>query len=270
MNRIDAVFQNLKRKRQKALILFATAGDPSMDITRQFLRYAEKAGVDCVELGVPFSDPLADGPVIQAASFRALGRGVSLDAILRLVRAERRRGLRIPIALMTSYNPVYRFGVKRAFATAKMSGVDGFIIPDLPYDEAGPALKLAGDFGVHLILMMTPTTTEARKKAVLRRGRGFIYYVSLKGVTGERERRKYPFDKEVRRLASRASAPVCVGFGISTPEQAADIARFAGGVIVGSAVVRDLDRYSKRGLSARSKAHIDSFARAVKKVRGKL
>ena len=265
MNRIDAVFKGLKRRKQKALIAFVTAGDPSLEVTRQFLRFAEEAGVDLVELGVPFSDPLADGPVIQASSFRALKKHVNLSAILKLVREERRRGLKIPVLLMTSVNPIHYFGIKKALAAAKISGIDGFIVPDLPIQESGEMLKLATAFGLHDVLMLTPTTTRDREKKIVRKGHGFLYYVSLTGVTGERKRGDFPFRGEIGRLRRASRTPVCVGFGISTPDQARSIARFSDGVIVGSAIVRHLDAHSKRGLSPASKRLVRGFVNAVKR-----
>jgi tryptophan synthase alpha chain len=266
VNRIDAAFKTLRRRKKKALILFVTAGDPSERVTLEFLRFAEEAGVDCVEIGVPFSDPLADGPVIQASSFRAIRKGVNLRRILALVRRARREGLRMPLVLMSSYNPLLQYGPKRVFAEAKVSGIDGIIIPDLPVHEAEAAgvLRLGRDFGVHNILMIAPTTTEARKRLVASKARGFLYYVSLKGVTGARAWSGYPFTGNVARLRRKTKLPVCVGFGISNPRQAADIARAADGVIVGSAVVADLARRSGRGLTAASRAWIRGFVRAVK------
>jgi len=265
MNRMDARFAQLNKMKKKAVIAFVTAGDPSLEVTRQFLRYADKIGVDLVELGVPFSDPLADGPVIQAAGYRALRRGVHLTAILKLVREERRGGLQIPIALMTSVNPIYSFGLKKSCLAAKIAGVDGFIVPDLPVHEAGEFIRLTKECGLHNILMLTPTTTREREKKILKLGRGFLYYVSLTGVTGERSQRvELPFASDVKRQRKMTRTPVCVGFGVSTPKQAKQIATFSDGVIIGSAIVRHLDTHSKRGLSPSSKALVKSFVRAVK------
>lgn len=264
MNRIDATFKKLKQNRQKAAIAFFTAGDPSLKVTREVLRFAEQAGVDLVEIGVPFSDPLADGPVIQASSFRALERGTSLADILRLVREERRKGLSIPIVIMTSFNPVLNFGVTKAIAEAKRAGVDGFIIPDLPYHEAGAVFSESKRLGLRLILMITPTTDRARRRELLRRANGFLYYVSLTGLTGERKRAHYPFKADVALIRRSTRVPVCVGFGISEPRQARDIAKFSDGIIVGSAIVRDLAEHSRTGLSAVSRRCIAGFVRGAK------
>lgn len=266
-NRIDAAFRRLRARGEKAAILFVTAGDPSLAVTRQFLRFAEESGVDVVELGVPFSDPIADGPVIQASSYRALLRGVNYDKILKLVREERRAGLRVPIALMSSFNPLYRYGTRKALAAAKIAGVDGFIVPDLPVHEAGEFMRCAEDYGLHEILMATPTTAPARMERICAKARGFIYYVSITGVTGERARTTYEFRADVERLRRRTRVPVCVGFGVSTPEQAREIAAFSDGVIVGSALVRDMDLHSKKSLSPATRRLISGIVRGVKSAR---
>lgn len=263
MNRIDQRFKILKKLKQKAVVIFVTAGDPSLEVTRQVLRFADKIGVDCVELGVPFSDPLADGPVIQASSFRALQKNVNLQQIMDLVRRERKAGIRVPIALMSSINPVFHYGMAKAAAAARRSGVDAWILPDLPVHEAAGLLNgKAADS--HNILMVTPTTEPARRKSILQKAKGFIYYVSLTGVTGLRKRANYPFKPDVQRLRRGTHAPVCVGFGVSTPQQARDISKFADGVIVGSAIVRHLSANSRKGLSESSKRFIRSFVSAVK------
>jgi tryptophan synthase alpha chain len=264
MNRIDAKFKELNRNRKKALILFVTAGDPSWAVTRQVLRFCERVGVDVVELGVPFSDPLADGPVIQASSHRALQRGVTLDKILQFVRSERKKGLKIPLVLMSSYNPLFQKGIKNTLVKASRYGVDGLIVPDLPLHEAKPIIGHCHQHGLSLICMTTPTTSKARKVVIAKRSRGFIYYVSLAGVTGERQRSRYPFRQDVLRIKKQASVPVCVGFGISTTGQARTISRFSDGVIVGSALVRHLNEHSKQSLSASSRKFIQSFLKAVK------
>lgn len=265
MNRIDEVFKRLRKKKEKALILFSTAGDPSLRITRQLLRFADTIGVDCVELGVPFSDPLADGPVIQASSHRALLKGIHLTSILKLVREERRRGLKIPLVLMSSYNPIYQFGLKKVLATAKLSGIDGIILPDLPAHEAEAFIQMSRAFNVHLVLMMTPTTTNQRKKIIQHKSRGFIYYISLKGVTGAHLKHAYPFRRDVQRVRSQVRTPVCVGFGIASPQQARQISRFSDGVIIGSTLVRHLNKHSRSKLSNQTKGWIRTLLKAVKK-----
>lgn len=266
-NRIDRAFNALARRGKKALVLFVTAGDPSLGVTRQVLRFCDECGVDCVEIGVPFSDPLADGPVIQAASRRALRRGVNLKKIFALLRAERRRGLKLPIALMSSYNPLFRFGVTKALRACAASGVDGLIVPDLPAHESARLGREAEKSGIREILMVAPTTTAGRRARILRRARGFVYYVSLTGVTGARRRSRYPFRADLAALRRKARLPVCVGFGISDPGQARAIARFSDGVIVGSAVVAHLNHHSRGGLSAKSRAWVRAFLTAVRGAR---
>ena len=264
MNRLDERFKFLKKKKEKALILFITAGDPSMRVTVQTLWFCQQAGVDCVELGIPFSDPLADGPVIQAASDRAVEKNIRLMDVLRMLSRERRRGLEIPVVLMSSVNPIHAMGFKNSSKLMKKSGVDGVIIPDLPYDEDGSIRLLLQKEGVHPVLMMTPTTEPKRQRQILLRSRGFVYYVSLIGLTGQMMKKNTSLRQQVQSSMRKSRIPVCVGFGISRPQHAKAVARFADGVIVGSALVDHLYRTSKKGLSRGSKRFIQSFVRAVK------
>lgn len=264
MNRMDATFKRLKREGKKAVVFFVTAGDPSIKVTRQVLRYAEKTGVDLMELGVPFSDSLADGPVIQASSLRAIRRGIDLKRVLSFVRSERIKGLKMPLVLMTSFNVIHRMGVPNFLKAAERSGVDGFILPDLPLHAAQGFYPSTSRNQPYNVLMLSPTTSRERERAILRSAKGFVYYISLTGLTGTRRWKSYPFRQEVRRIRKRSAQPILVGFGVGTPGEARDIARFSDGVIVGSAIVQHLSRYSSRGLSGKSKAWIASFVRGVK------
>jgi tryptophan synthase alpha chain len=212
-------------------------------VTRRLLLEAEKRGADAVELGVPFSDPLADGPVVQRAGVRALASGTTLPRVLELV-ATLRSQLTMPIALMTYYNPVFVFGLKGFARTAVDAGVDGLIVPDLPYDESGPLRAEAEPAGLDLIQMVAPTSTAARVKAIARASRGFIYVVSLTGTTGERRELPPDLGAQMRTLRLVTTKPLCVGFGVSTPEHAAAVGKLADGVIVGSAIVRLIERYA--------------------------
>jgi len=245
MNRIEHKFQELKRKRKKAFIAFLTSGDPSLAVTRQLVWALEKVGVDLIELGVPFSDPLADGSTIQDASLRALRKGVNLKSILKTVKDIRRLSS-IPIALMTYYNPVYSYGEDRFIVDACKSGVDGLLIPDLPPEESPRLVSLAKKKGLSTIFFLSPTTSKDRMKKITAASTGFIYYVSLRGVTGERA--KLPADliaklKSVKKLTKK---PVCVGFGISTPAQVRSISKVADGVIVGSAIIKEIEKHSRQ------------------------
>jgi tryptophan synthase alpha chain len=263
-NRIDQKFEELRMSGKKALILFIQAGDPSLAVTRQTLRYCEEAGVDCVEIGIPFSDPLADGPVIQAASYRALRRKTRWKQIVDMVKKERRAGLKIPVVFMTSFNPLHAHGLKQSAAQMRASGVDGVIVPDLPLGESAEESRFLKKAGIHQIYMATPTTQASRMRRIAKASGGFLYYVSLVGLTGTVKRGTFEFKSSVLALRKSTKTPVCVGFGVSEPKQAKKIAQFADGVIVGSALVEHLKRYSSRGLSGKTKKFISSFVRAVK------
>lgn len=237
MSRFASLFERLRARGDRALGPFLTAGDPSLEVTARLAIEAERRGADMLELGVPFSDPLADGPVVQRAGQRALAGGVSLMRILDMVRTVRSE-LTIPIALMTYYNPVFAFGLRAFAETAAKVGVDGVIVPDLPPEEAGPLRAEADAVGLDLIHLAAPTSTAARLRLIGRQSRGFIYLVSLTGVTGERSALPPGLEAQMRALRLVTTKPVCVGFGISKPDHAAAVGRLADGVIVGSAIVR--------------------------------
>ena len=237
MNRIDKKFKDLRARKRKAFIAYITAGDPDLAMTKQIVPALEGAGVDIIELGIPFSDPLADGPTIQAASHRALDRKVTLKKIFALVR-ELRRSTDIPIAFMTYYNPVLRYGVERFVKSCRDNGVDGVIIPDLPYEEAKDLIRSAKREKLATIFLAAPTSTKSRIKDIIKNSTGFIYYVSLTGVTGTRRELPPEVARNVRAIKSMTGKPVAVGFGISDARQARSIAGIADGVIVGSAIVK--------------------------------
>lgn len=244
MNRIDAAFARLRKQKRRGLIAFLTVGFPSVALTPRIVKALESEGVDLIELGIPFSDPLADGPTIQAASQSALNQGVTPRGVLRIVRTLRRQGVALPIALLTYYNPVYRYGVRRFCRDSAQAGVDGLIIPDLPPEEAGDLVKSARPFGIDTIFLASPTSPPGRLNRIVRSSRGFIYYVSLTGVTGARGWLPEEVSTPVNRLKRMTHLPVCVGFGISRPDQVRRVARVADGVIVGSAL---LDRIGRSG-----------------------
>jgi tryptophan synthase alpha chain len=243
VSRFAATFERLRARGERSLMPYIMAGDPSLEDTRRLLLEADKRGADAVELGVPFSDPLADGPVVQRAGLRALASGTTLPRVLELV-ATLRSQLTMPIALMTYYNPIFVFGLKGFARAAVDAGVDGLIVPDLPYDESGPLRAEAEPAGLDLIQMVAPTSTAARVKAIARVSRGFIYVVSLTGTTGERRELPPDLGAQMRTLRLVTTKPLCVGFGVSTPEHAAAVGKLADGVIVGSAVVRVIERYA--------------------------
>ncbi|MFH1360424.1 MAG: tryptophan synthase subunit alpha [Candidatus Omnitrophota bacterium] len=235
-NRIDQKFKELRAKKKKAFIAFITAGDPDLKTTKELVLAFEKAGVDIVELGVPFSDPLADGPTIQNSSFRALKKKTTLRKILKAVKEIREKS-QIPIALMTYYNPVFCFPQEKLMPQARISGVDGFIVPDLPPEEATGFIREAKRQGIATIFLLTPTTTPKRARLISKVSTGFIYYVSLTGVTGARKILPKALRQDLQRIKRMTSKPICVGFGISTNAQARSVASLADGVIVGSAIV---------------------------------
>jgi tryptophan synthase alpha chain len=241
--RLEATFEALRARGERALVVYLMAGDPSLADTERLVVEAERCGADVIELGVPFSDPLADGPVIQRAGTRALAAGTSLLRVLEMV-VRLRPQVRAPLVLMTYYNPLLAFGLEAFARAAASAGVDGVIVPDLPHEEAGPLRAAAEPAGLDLVQMVAPTSTPARVKAIARLSRGFIYVVSLTGVTGERQQVPADLDAQVRTLRLVTTKPLCVGFGVSTPEQAAAIGRLADGVAVGSAIVRTIEQHA--------------------------
>ncbi len=242
MSRIDSAFQRLRRKGEKGLITFITACDPDPDVTERLVPAMERAGADLVELGVPFSDPMADGPVIQRASQRALERGTTLPEILALVKRLRTR-TEIPLVLMSYYNPVLQYGLGAFAADAAAAGVDGLIVPDLPVEESGPLLEETAKHGLDLIPFAAPTSTPERLARTAEVARGFIYCVSLTGVTGMRRELPPHIEEFITRVRKHCAQPLAIGFGISNPEQAARMARLGDAVIVGSAIVNLVEQY---------------------------
>lgn len=239
MTRIEKRFKELKQKNKKAFITFITAGYPNLGVTEKLILEFSRTQVDIIELGVPFSDPLADGPVIQESSQEALKRKVNLDVILDLVRKLRRK-TEVPICLMTYYNPIFCFGEERFCAKARACGVDGVIIPDLPPEEAGPFVRSANKHNLDVIYFISPTTSLKRIKYIGRISKGFIYYVSLTGVTGTRENVPWDLAKNIKTIKKYTRQPICAGFGISSRLQVKQVCKIADGVIVGSAVIKKI------------------------------
>lgn len=248
MNRIEHKFKELKREGKKAFIAFITAGYPNLSTTEKLIIKFAQAGVDIIELGVPFSDPLADGPVIQEASQEALKKNTHLAGIIKLV-GRVRKSVPIPICLMSYYNPIFCFGKEKFIRESLRNGVDGVIIPDLPPEEDAAFVKAAGKSGLDLICFLSPTSTVKRMKFISNVSRGFIYYVSLTGVTGARKALSPDIRKNIRLIKRYTNKPICVGFGVSTYAQVKEASRFSDGVIVGSAIVKKIkDNLGKRDL----------------------
>jgi tryptophan synthase alpha chain len=240
MKCIEKIFASLRAKNEKALIVYLTAGDPSLGITKKLIFALEKAGVDILEIGVPFSDPTADGPVIQAASQRALRAGTTLAGVLKMV-AEVRKVSEIPVVLFGYFNPIFAYGVKKFAHAARLAGVDGVLVVDLPYEEA-KELKIYTDaVGIDFISLIAPTTDAKRLSKIAAKATGFLYYISITGITGTAAPKIDNIKTEVGKIRKITNLPIAVGFGISKPQQAREIARFADGVVIGSAVVRLID-----------------------------
>jgi len=264
MNRIKKRFEELRKQGKKAFISFITAGDPDLATTKALVIELEKRGADIIELGVPFSDPLADGPVIQRSSQRALKKEVSLTRILDLVK-DIRRGTEIPLVLMGYYNPIFNYGEKRFTEKASQAGVDGLIIADLPPEEAQFLIRETRKNGLALIFLLTPVSSEERIKLVCENSQGFIYCVAYTGITGNERKSKESLKDLIAKIHSITSTPVGIGFGISSPSKAKKAAALAEAVIVGSAIVKKIEKYQgNKSLVEEVGVFAESLARAVK------
>ena len=237
VSRLEVRFAELKAAGRGGLVTFVTAGDPDGETSLALLRRLPAAGADIIELGMPFSDPMADGPAIQASSLRALKAGATLAKTLELVRRFREEDQSTPIILMGYYNPIYSMGVEAFLAEATAVGVDGLIIVDLPPEEDDELCRPAIEAGLHWIRLATPTTDDARLPVVLTHTSGFLYYVAIMGITGTKSADEDEIRRAVARLKAHTELPVAVGFGIKTPQQAAVVAEAADAAVVGSALV---------------------------------
>lgn len=252
MSKVTDAFAN-----GKAFIPFLTAGDPSLEKTEDYILELEKAGADLIEIGIPFSDPIAEGVVIQEADLRALKGGTTTDGIFEMVTSVRSK-TQIPLVFMTYLNPVFHYGYERFFARCEEVGINGIIIPDLPYEEKGELLEIARAHGVDVISPIAPTS-EQRIQKIASDAEGFIYLVSSMGVTGMRSEIKTDLKSMIDAIRSVTDVPIAVGFGINTTEQAGKIAGMADGVIVGSAIVKMIAKYG-----AHAEQHIYAYVRMMK------
>lgn len=268
--RIERRFEALRAEGRAGLVTFTTAGDPDMETAFEILRRLPAAGADIIELGMPFSDPMADGPIVEAAGHRALRAGATVAGILAMVARFREEDRDTPIVLMGYYNPIYNYGVDRFIADALAAGVDGLIIVDLPPEEDAELCLPAVKAGLRFIRLATPTTDDRRLPRVLANSSGFIYYVSVAGITGTRSSAAAAVEAALSRIRQHTDLPVAVGFGIKTPEQAAEIAAFADAVVVGSAIVavvaENLDGTGRPlpGLVDKVIARVEGLAQAVR------
>ena len=265
MNRIDKKFIELRKKKKKAFIAYLTAGYPDLTTTEKIALQLEKGGVDIIELGIPFSDPLADGPTIQNASQKSLAKGTNIGSILKLVRRLRKK-TDMPIVFMTYYNPVYQYGIQKFVKDSIAAGSDGIIVPDLPVEESEELVKASKKSDFKTIFLAAPTSTTERLKEIARHSSGFIYYVSLMGVTGAREKLPGDLIASIKKIKRMTAKPVCVGFGISTPLQAALASRYSDGIIIGSALIKIIDKGlpGKRYPAGSITKFVDSIRRAIK------
>jgi len=255
-NRIHSLFERLRREPRAALIAYITAGDPSPERTPGIVTALERGGVDLIELGVPFSDPIADGPVIQRGADRALRAGTTVPKVLEMARKIREHS-QIPLLLFTYLNPVLRYGLEKLAPDAKAAGIDGCLLTDLSVEEAGSYMGVMRSAGLDTVFLAAPTSTEARLKLAAQYSTGFIYLVSRTGVTGERAALSDALEPLIARTRAVTNLPLAAGFGISTPEQAGVVAKMADGVVVGSAIVRLIERNA-------GDAELEAFARSLR------
>ncbi len=257
---VSSCFQSLRDRHQCALIPFITAGDPDLATTATALKTLDAAGADLIELGVPYSDPLADGPVIQAAATRALAQGVKLDDVIQMV-AEVSPQIKAPIILFTYYNPILNRGIHPFLSQIAAAGVKGLVVPDLPLEEAEELLVPAAEIGIEVILLVAPTSSQERIIAIAAKSQGFIYLVSVTGVTGVRSGLESRVGDILTNLRNVTDKPIAIGFGISAPEHARQVQQWgADGVIVGSAMVKRL----AEGTPAEGLDSIDKFCRSLR------
>jgi len=263
MTRISDKFKELKKQGKKALIIFITAGDPNLSTTEKLVYTLEKAGADIMELGIPFSDPLADGPTIQASHGRALKAKVTTGDVIKLVSKIRKKS-RIPIAFMAGYNLIMKYGIEKFVKDSVKAGADGVIVPDLPPEEAGE-LKSAAKGELDTIFLVAPTSTKERIKNVSESSTGFIYLISLTGITGARKEVPHNVKALIVNLRKSSDKPIAVGFGISKPEHVREVCQYADGAIVGSAIVSIIERnLGKAGLVKSVGRFVETLARTCK------
>jgi tryptophan synthase alpha chain len=261
MGRIEQKFTDLKRNDEKALVVYLTAGDPDLETTYRLILSLASSGADILEIGVPFSDPTADGPIIQAASQRALRKGVTLTSILDMI-ASFRKTSDIPVVLFGYYNPIFSMGNRKFALSAKKSGVDGILVVDLPYEESHELRQYTDRETLDFISLIAPTTDNERIGNISKNATGFLYYISVTGVTGTQKPRIDDIKKDVERIRERTELPVVIGFGISTAMQASQISSHADGVVIGSAIVKLIE---ENAVKNDLEGIVTSFTQEIKK-----
>lgn len=263
MTRIDKKFKELKAQNKKAFICYLVAYDPTEDFTKNILKNLPEAGCDIIELGMPFSDPMAEGPIIQRASKRALKNNCDLNKCLELVSDFRKTNKETPIILMGYYNPILKFGVEKFLKASKQAGADGFIIVDIPFEEEKEFTVYSDKYDLPLIRLTTPTTDDDRAEKILKTAKGFVYHITVAGVTGQKEAVADLVGKGIKKIKKHTKLPVCAGFGIKTPEQAKEVAKNADGIVVGSALIKMIEENLNNPKKA--EREILGFVTAVRK-----
>ncbi|HMD53383.1 MAG TPA: tryptophan synthase subunit alpha [Phycisphaerae bacterium] len=244
-DRLTTTFTQARTRRSAVFCPFITAGYPRLELLKPFLRALQDAGAGCIELGIPFSDPIADGPVIQESYRVALQNGATVDQILSVVAEVRREGFDLPIMAMVSFSVIFRHGTKEFAAACAQAGIDGLILPDVALEEAPEIIQSVTSAGLKSSLLISPTTPPERQAQIAKLCTGFVYYLSVSGITGERTALPADMIKNVTSIRAHTNQPICVGFGISTPEQVRSVAQIADGIIVGSAIIRCITENSK-------------------------
>ncbi len=267
--RIEKTFRDLKSSNQSALITFITAGDPNFNHSKKILFNLPNAGADLIEIGVPFSDPMADGPVIQKSYKRAIKNGVNLDKVLKLVKIFRKKNNYTPIVLMGYYNPIFQKGTKAFLKEAEKAGVDGILIVDLPPENDDEIRKYLKEFKLKVIRLASPTTNRNRLTKILKISSGFLYYVSITGITGSGLSKLNIVKNAYNKLKKQSKIPIVVGFGINTPEKAKIVSKYADGVVIGSAIVDELDKNieKKSNINNNVIRLVKKFSKAIKEAR---
>lgn len=257
--RLEDKFKELRKNKQKAFIAYVPFGFPNIKATKDICLCLQESGVDAIELGIPFSDPLADGPIIQKATTEALKKGANIDNFFRELEQLKSR-LKIPMVIMSYYNPIFNFGVVKFFKKMNQSGVSALIVVDLPIEEGAEYIKEAEKFNIETIFFVTPTTSAKRIKKIVRQSKGFIYYISVTGITGPKELKYVSLASSIESIKKITKTPVCVGFGIHNREQVIKIKAFSDGVIVGSEIVEFISKTSnQKNFLSQLKIHIKSL-----------
>ena len=262
-NRIEKKFLDLKNSKEKAMICFVSSGDPDLETSQEIINSLPKAGADIIELGIPFSDPMADGPTIQKSSIRAIKSGINLKKILSSVKVFRKNDKTTPVILMGYFNPIFQFGLNSFFVSCSNVGVDGLIIVDLPPEEDDLINKFTNKFNIHNIRLITPTTSKERIKKISSSSKGFLYYISIMGITGTKKPSMKAVKSSINKIKKITDLPIVVGFGINNSSQVSEIYSFSDGCVVGSAIVNIIEKNLKKKTSIKKK--INEFLLNLKK-----